>query len=166
MLQLALKLICVTFAFLTLLGPENVVVGQPIGSFLDIRAYGVDIPPGEVVAGDDAVVRTRDRYGDRVLARVHVNVGENRVVLLPDGQLVARHQRETKVVDETFKKADMVQLGKQLIEHEFSGFRVKRTVHYIYIYNTSESFATATSKILEMMTARNYRLYEKLGVRS
>jgi hypothetical protein len=164
MLQLALKLVFVTFALHMLLGAENVVIGQPIGRFLDIRGYGVDIPPGEVAAGDGAVVRTRDRYGDRVLARVHVNVGENRVVLLPDGQLVARHQREAELIDELFKKADMVQLGKQLIEHEFPGFRVKRTVHYIYIYNTSESFATTTSKILEMMTPGIIGYMKNLGL--
>jgi hypothetical protein len=164
MLKIALKLAFITCAITVLLDAENVVVAQPIGRILDIRGYGVDIPPGEVAAGDDAVVRTRDRYGDLVLARVHVNVGENRVVLLPDGQLVARHQREAVLVDEAFEKADMVQLGKQLIEQEFPGFRVKRTAHYIYIYNTSETFATATSKILEMMTPGIIGYMKNLGL--
>jgi hypothetical protein len=164
MLQIASKLVFVTLALQILLGVENIVVGQPIGRILDIRGYGIDIPPGEVAAGDGAVVRTRNRYGDKVLARVHVNVGENRVVLLPDGQLVARHQREAELVDESFKKADMVQLGKQLLDHEFPGFRVKRTVHYIYIYNTSEKFATTTSKILEMMTPGIIGYMKNLGL--
>jgi len=164
MLKLALKLVFFICAIKILLGAENIVSAQPIGRILDIRGYGFDIPPGEVAAGDGAVVRTRDRYGDHVLARVHVNIGENRVVLLPDGQLVARHQREAVLVDEGFEKADMVKLGKRLIEQEFPGFRVKRTVHYVYIYNTSESFATATSKILEMMTPGIIGYMKNLGL--
>ncbi|MBT4693229.1 MAG: DUF1570 domain-containing protein [Planctomycetaceae bacterium] len=164
MLRIALKLVYITCGMQVLLTSTNVIVAQPVGQILDIRGYGVDIPPGEVTAGDDAVVHTRDRYGDHVLARVHVNVGANRVVLLPDGQLVARHQREAVLVDKAFEKADMVQLGKNLVEHEFPGFRVKRTVHYIYIYNTSESFATATSKILEMMTPGIIGYMKNLGL--
>lgn len=164
MLRYAAKFVLITCIMQVQLGAESVVLGQPVGKILDIRGYGIDIPPGEVTRGNEAVVRTRDRFGKQVLARVHVNVGNNRIVLLPDGQLVARHQRETTLVDETVKQADMLQLGKNLIEHEFPGFRVKRTVHYIYIYNTSESFATATSKILEMMTPGIIGYMKNLGL--
>jgi hypothetical protein len=159
-----LKLVLITCVIKILLGGDNVALAQPIGRVLDIRGYGFDIPPGEVAAGANAVVRTRDRYGDAVLARVHVNIGDNRIVLLPDGQLVARHHREAVLVGEPFEKADVVQLGKQLIEHEFPGFRVKRTAHYIYIYNTSEKFATTTSKILEMMTPGIIGYTKNLGL--
>jgi hypothetical protein len=164
MTKIVLKLVFITCIIKILLGCESVAIAQPIGKMLDVRGYGFDIPPGEVASGSHAVVRTRDRYGDLVFARVHVNIGENRIVLLPDGQLVARHQREALLVGEAFEKADMVQLGKQLIEQEFPGFRVKRTVHYVYIYNTSEKFATATSKILEMMTPGIIGYTKNLGL--
>ena len=162
--KLILKVVFLISASHFLTEAENVVLAQPIGRVLDVRGYGLDIPPGEVAAGKNAVVRTRDRYGNQVLARVQVNVGENRVVLLPDGQLVARHQREAILVDESFEKADMVQLGKQLLAQEFPGFRFKRTANYIYIYNTSENFATSTSKILEMMTPGIIGYMKNLGL--
>jgi hypothetical protein len=164
MLKIVLKVAVISSCIWFVAIAEYSAVAQPVGRILDVRGYGFDIPPGEVAAGDNVVVRTRDRYGTHVLARVQVNVGENRIVLLPDGQLVARHQRESVLVGEAFKKADMVQLGKQLIQEEFPGFRVKRTAHYIYIYNTSENFATSTSKILEMMTPGIIGYMKNLGL--
>ena len=140
------------------------IAAEPVGRTVDIRAYGIDIPPGVVQLGENRVVQTRDRYGQMVNGRVHLNVGDYRIVLLPDGQLVPRHQRESVITEGAFSSADMTKLGAQLVQHEFPGFKFRKSVHYLYVYNTSEEFASATGKILEKMTPGIIGYMNNLGL--
>jgi hypothetical protein len=78
-------------------------------------------------------------------------VGANALVLLPDGQIVPRKKGEFSPTDRKFEPADKKVLGEKLLREEFPGFKTKQTNHYLYIYNTSEEFALATSRILETM---------------
>ena len=100
-------------------------------------------------AADERVL-TRDEDDRPVVARVHVHVGENRLVMLPDGRLVARTAAESSPTDRPFEPADMDELAKRLLG-QFPGFRSRKTRRYLYVYNTSEEFALVTSRILETM---------------
>ncbi|MBK95442.1 MAG: hypothetical protein CMJ79_06970 [Planctomycetaceae bacterium] len=129
----------------------GVVHAQPEGQSIDLRSYGLNIPPGEMIRSDGQNVKTVDEYGNSVIAKVHVTVGSYHVVLLPDGQLVGRAKGECLKSEEPFVAADKLRLGKNLLETQFRGFKVRKTGRYVYIYNTSEGFAQATSQILEKM---------------
>ncbi|MEL0096216.1 MAG: hypothetical protein VW875_10275, partial [Planctomycetaceae bacterium] len=122
-----------------LVAPLALVQAQPVGKLLDLRAYGLNIPPGEVIASAGQNVQTTDEFGQKVIARVHVTVGDYHVVLLPDGQLVGRPASETLETDKPFQGADKQQLGKLLEQQMFSGFKVRKSGRYVYVYNTSDT---------------------------
>ena len=128
-----------------------VVQAQPVGKLLDLRAYGLNIPPGEVIASEGQNVFAMDEFGQSVVGKVHVTVGNYHIVLLPDGQLVGRPITETTETNKPFSGADKQQLGKLLQQQVFTGFKVRKSGRYVYVYNTSEAFAQATSQILEKM---------------
>lgn len=113
--------------------------------------FGFDIPDGTPIPGDGLCVLTNDEEGKPVVGKLHVQVKSNRIVLLPDGQLVLRKLSDAPVVDRPFKPVDKEALAAKLIETKYPGFKWKATRRYLYIYNTSEEFALATSRILETM---------------
>jgi hypothetical protein len=113
--------------------------------------FGIDLPPGKVIKGQGEAVTTHDDGNQPVVAKVYVTIGENALLLLPDGQLAPRKQGEFAPTDRKFEPADKKALAERLKRDEFPGFKSKLTNHYVYIYNTSEEFALVTSRILESM---------------
>lgn len=119
--------------------------------FVKPAAFGFDIPEGPVRAGRDRRVLVRDERGDAVVAAVHVEVGEHLIVMLPDGQLVSRRATETRATDKPFVPETKDSIARRMTAGPFKGFQTKQTRRYLYVYNTSEAFAVATSRIMETM---------------
>lgn len=117
---------------------------------VDPRTFGVDLPEGPVAAGEKQAVTTTDAAGEGVVGRIHVRVGDGAVVLLPDGQLVARKAGQFAPTDRKFEPLTLDELMSRL-RTEFPGFKVGKTTHYVYVYDCSEEFAFGTSRILETM---------------
>lgn len=102
-----------------------------------------------------------------VVGIVHVEVGNRFVVLLPDGHLVSVPIAETTSTDRPFEAVTKQQLAEDLTSGRFQGFKTRTTRRYLYVYNTSEPFARATSRILETMYPGlfNYCRRQKIPVR-
>ncbi len=118
---------------------------------VDPREYGIDLPPGPVSHPDDLNVLTNDQDGRPVVGKVHAGVGSHRIVLLPDGALVARHATEAPDTDRPFVATTPTELKAELQAALGEGFTTKSTRNYVYAYNCSERFAYGTSRILESM---------------
>ena len=144
-------------AFLRLLlaaatiGLCGVASAQGSGSFIDPKVFGLDLPPGPVKPGGGQTISTMDADGALVVARLHVQVGEGAIVMLPDGQLVVRKPGEYSLTDRKFEPVGRETLAKRLATTEFKNFKVKQTRHYLYVYNSSEAYWTGTKNILETM---------------
>ncbi len=134
---------------LTLAFPET-SPAQPAKSF-DPAQFGFDLPVGIVRQENGANVTTADADANPVVARLHVAVGDGAIVMLPDGQLVARKAGEFTPTEKKFEPITKEALAKRLDATEFPSFKVKQTKHYVYVYNSSEEFFTGTSRILESM---------------
>jgi len=117
---------------------------------VDPRTYGLDLPAGPLAPGENQAVTTTDTTGEGVVGRVHVRVGDGAVVLLPDGQLVARKAGQFAPTDRKFEPLTQDAMIARL-KAEFPGFKVAQTAHYVYVYDSSEEFAFGTSRILETM---------------
>ncbi|MEQ8788976.1 MAG: DUF1570 domain-containing protein [Pirellulaceae bacterium] len=132
------------------------VIGQAISSthFVSPADFGFRISDGEVRPGDGRCVTTRDEQDREVVARVHADVGDSRIVLLPDGTLVARTKEESPPTDRPFTPFEVDQLAERLTSGDsapFNGFRVRTSTRYVFVYNTSEEFAQVASRVLESM---------------
>lgn len=118
---------------------------------VDPSEFGLKIPAGAVRAGSDERAITNDEDGKPVVAKVHAQVGENYVVLLPDGALVARAAAETAATDRPFVAASKDDIAARLLAGKLKDFKTKQTGRYLFVYNTSETFAETASRILETM---------------
>ncbi|MCC9607870.1 DUF1570 domain-containing protein [Blastopirellula sp. JC732] len=114
------------------------------------RAFGLDLPPGIVSHDLAGSVEVRDEEGNQVVGRIHVAIGSNMVIELPDGTLVTRGVTEARRTDAPFKAIDKKELAKRM-EKKFPGFQTRTSRHYVFVYNTSDEFAEVTMRILESM---------------
>jgi hypothetical protein len=72
---------------------------------------------------------------------------------MPDGRLTSVKVDEATSTDRPFQPYSREELARRLTDAQgpFTGFKSRATAHYVYIYNTSEGFYTAASRILETM---------------
>ncbi|MBC8350413.1 MAG: DUF1570 domain-containing protein [Planctomycetes bacterium] len=133
---------------------------------VDPREFGLEIPLGSVREGNGEAIATANEDGTPVIAKLLVDVGENRIVILPDGHIVVRHRRDAVNTERRFEPVDKEELAKRLLAAEFSGFKTKQTRRYLYLYNTSDEFALATSRIMETMFpgVSNYAKAQKIDI--
>jgi hypothetical protein len=135
-------------------------------ALLDPRSFGFDIPAAAPEAVPNERVVTHDEEGQMVVARTHAKLGDHRIVMLPEGQLVARGPGKAEPSQRPFEPISKEKLIARLRTGEFKDFKVKQTKHYIYLYSTSDEFAFGTGKILESMLpgVKKYMESMKLSV--
>jgi hypothetical protein len=130
---------------------------------------GLRIPSAQPLPGGDRRVLVAANAGaddEPLVARVYLEVADHFVLLLPDGSMISRPQSETTMTDRPFAPFDKKELAKRLTSQRFAGFRTRTTRRYLYVYNSSDAFAQATSRILETMYQPlfNYCRRQKLPV--
>lgn len=113
--------------------------------------FGISIPAGPTRYQVEQNVITHDEEGNSVVAKLHVEVGDHRIVMLPDGQLVARLSSASPATERPFQALSKEAIASNLLRSLPADFQLKQTRRYLYLYNTSESFQLATSRILETM---------------
>ena len=84
------------------------------------------------------------------MARVHARVGDHGIVILPDGRLVTRTNDQAEATQRPFQPATQDELADQLTA-QLPGFRTKKTKCYLFVYNTSDQFAKAATRIMQSM---------------
>lgn len=139
----------------------------PGSKLLNIESYGFKIPQAEVSYPSDMRVRTLDQYGEAIVGKVHCKVGENYIVMLPDGQLVDRLAKDATVTDARFVAEKPRDLAEKLTAAgPLKGFNVKISGHYVFIYNTTEPFLQVTDRILKTMYqgVKNHAKRQKIDV--
>lgn len=113
--------------------------------------FGLEIPEGLVRLGDGRNVLVTKAGGAEVVGKLHVEVGSRRIVIMPDGRLASIPLAEALPTTNPFVADSMDSISKGMLAGTFKGFKTRKTKRYLYIYNTSEGFYTATSRILETM---------------
>lgn len=116
-----------------------------------LAEMGLKLPQAPVLPVVDRRVVLATGSGETMVGRVYLEVGTHYVVLLPDGHLVSVPILETTATDRPFEPLEKKQLAKRLLAERFPGFRTRDTRRYLYVYNCSDDFVLATSRILETM---------------
>lgn len=117
----------------------------------DSADFSLILGEGDVKPADGRRVLVPGSGSEPVVGKVHVEIGDRLVVMFPDGRLKSLPTREATVTDRPFVSATMQGLAKELTETRFRGFKTRNTKRYLYVYNTSQQFYEAASRILETM---------------
>jgi len=138
-------------ACLIVVGSSGIASGQAPIPQIDPSESGLEIPLGAPVRqGEGRTALVADKGGDQVVAQVLVDIGDRRLVILPNGRMASLPMEQAKPTSVAFKPAAMDKMSADMLA-VFKGFKTRRTNRFLYIYNTSEGFYTATSRILETM---------------
>lgn len=136
------------FAAPASLSAQNKVPGS---QRIDPAAFNFSIPYGDIRLLPDQRVLTTDEYGNGVVGLIHAMVGDNYLILLPNGHIVDRLADDVELTDREFEPAGEEELVAEIAVGKLAGFKSKSTRHYVFIYNTSDLFAETTMRILETM---------------
>jgi hypothetical protein len=117
----------------------------------DDEGPSLRIPNAPAKRGDGRTVRIDAPSAAGTLAKVHAEVGDYLVVIRPEGELMSLPAAQTKDTDAEFKPATKDEIVSTLADGSLKGFKIRQTNRFLYLYNTSEEFYTATSRILETM---------------
>lgn len=146
----SLSLFCVLAVAAVFMGQKTLPAQQPAPQAKD-SDFGLLVPTeGPVRQGEGRRV-TLSRGGKDVVALVHVDIGDRRLVILPNGRLESVPMSETTPTNVSFTPATHDEIAAEMTGGTFKGFKTRKTARYLYIYNTSEEFYKATSTILETM---------------
>ena len=95
---------------------------------IDPRIFGFDLPAGPIRPGAGRVVEVRDNAGKLVVAKVHVELSDQWIVMLPDGQLEPRSKEEVHDTERPFVAITKEDLATRLKDElELDGFATKKT---------------------------------------
>jgi hypothetical protein len=127
------------------------------------REAGLVIPDtGIVRRGQGQRVMLGGAGGKDVVALVHAEVGDRRLVILPDGRLDSVLTADTRLTDEPFRPATKEEIAAELKKRGFGDFKVRATAHFVYVYNTSDVFYNGTRGILETMYPAVLNYFKRL----
>ncbi len=133
---------------------------------LQPEMLGIELPDGDVVPYASENVWTDDEEGRGCVARVYVKVGDNFVVMLPDGQLVGRLADKVQPTERPFEPMNQAALSKSLLDDpRLRGFQTHETDHFVFIYNTTPEFARVTAKVMETMLEGVMEYCTEQGIR-
>lgn len=110
--------------------------------------------------GEPQRVVVKDPENNTVVAKVHCEVGDTLVVILPNGHLHQVPTREATPTYRPYEPATKDALTKAL-ERQFPKFKVRSTKRFLYCYNSSDTFYQGTSRILETMYPNLYAFFER-----
>ncbi|HTM54784.1 MAG TPA: DUF1570 domain-containing protein [Pirellulales bacterium] len=119
--------------------------GEPPREELTIPSTGV------VRQGQGQRVLVSDGQGEQVVALLHVEVGDRRLVIMPSGRMRSLAISETAITKKPFRSATKEEVLAELKSGRLAKFKSRSTARYVYLYNTSEEFYRGTSRILETM---------------
>jgi hypothetical protein len=99
-----------------------------------------------------------------VVALLHADVGNRRLVILPDGRLQSVPATVAPLIENPFVPATKEQIAAELKAKGFSDFKARSTARFVYVYNTSEAFCKGTSRILETMYPAILAYFKRLKI--
>jgi hypothetical protein len=129
------------------------------------REVGLEIPEDAPVRrGQGQRVHVAGDGGADVVALLHADVGNRRLIILPDGHLKSVLTTQAPITEEPFLPATKEQIAAELKSQGFDGFKARGTARFVYVYNTSESFCKGTSRILETMYPAILAYFKRLKI--
>ena len=108
-------------------------------------------------------IRVQTESGRVVTARVHGTYGDKVSVLLPDGQL-GFARAPLAYTDEPFRPETADEMRQELLAGPFAGFHAQRSAHYLVLYQSTETFAEASLKLLEDLYRGLTEAFGKRGI--
>ncbi|MBX3412683.1 MAG: DUF1570 domain-containing protein [Pirellulales bacterium] len=115
-------------------------------SLSQLLASGAEVRPG---GGE--LLYVRDENGKALVSRLHCAIGDQCLVLLPDGKLNLVPRVDTRPSNKPFQAADAQTMMARLRTGKFSSFKTAASEHYLYVYSCSEQFYQSTRDILESL---------------
>jgi hypothetical protein len=112
----------------------------------------LQLPSNAVVkagAGERLLLKSDD--GEPQIVKLHSDLGMERLVMLPTGELVMAPRSQTTATDKPFAPADAEGMKRALAAAGFGDFKMGWAPPYLYVYASSEGFYLHTRSILETL---------------
>lgn len=123
------------------------------------KIYG--LPDGTIQSGDRKRVTIRDDRGDVVTAQIHVRIGNQYLVQMPNGRLAKVGVDEVRQTNAPFRPADRDVMKAELSKELGPGFKITETKNYIVFYTCSDAYQKKSCEVLEAVHAGIYKYFDE-----
>ena len=142
--------------------PQRPTPPQPPSS----AAGAASSRPTRVEAGAGRRVLVRSNSTSPVVGKVHCEIDDSMWVMLPDGALDEFRTRDVTPTDRPFVPFTKEELAERLASGRFKDFktRISKGSHFVFVYNSSDTFFAGTSRILETMYPGLFAICKRQGL--
>ena len=121
-------------------------------NFMYPSEFGIQLPDGEPERYPWKHVLTIDEQGKGCVGKVHAKVGDNFLVMLPNGSIAPRMEKDVEPTEREFTTLTAEEIAEEVLrDPRLRGFKSKITKNHVFIYNTTESFTTVASRLMRSM---------------
>lgn len=118
----------------------------------DTSEERLHLPTGAAVkAGLGECLLLNSESSKSQVVKLHSDLGVERLVMLPTGELVMVPRSQTAATDKRFVPADADAMKRSLAAAGFDKFKMEWAPPYLFVYASSEGFYLHTRSILESM---------------
>ena len=134
----------------------------------DPRMFGFKIPKGKVTwlkGNSNAVINSSQ---GKLIAKPHVKVGDNVIMIMPDGKLEPVNKSDiTDWTNEKVKWKSTKEIAASILKDpRLRGMRTRVRPKHLFVYNCTEPMAEVTMKIMESMTTGVVKYMKTLGLKA
>jgi hypothetical protein len=118
----------------------------------EFSLFTTDIPAtGAWRAGEGERLIVPDETGQPVVGKLHCQVGDTLLVVLPSGRIQTLLQSKATPTDRPFNPLPASEILKKFQRGSLAKFKTAATDHYAFVYGCEESFYLTTRDILESL---------------
>lgn len=123
------------------------------------KAY--NLPDGAIQSGERKRVHVRDQGGALVSAQIHVRMGDQYMLQMPNGRLVRVNVNDVRVTNAPFLPANRERMRAEVSRELGPGFKFAETKNYLVFYTCSDEYQKKSCEILESVHAGIYKYFDE-----
>jgi hypothetical protein len=143
------------------LAASSTATAQSPGGLSQRLRKAYSLPDGFIQSGDRNRVSVRDEKGTVVAALIHVRIGDEYLLQMPDGRMVKARVEDVRPTNAPFVPASRERMKLDLKRELGPAYKLAESKNYLFFYTCSDAYQQTAANTLEAVHAGIYKYFEE-----